>query len=221
MLANDAVVIADGLNYIKGFRYQLYCEAKGVQTTSCVVHIGTPEKKCREINQTLLRDPSKPGGYPDEDFDNLVFRYEEPNGMTRWDSPLFTVLYDDETPPIDGIWDALVGSDGKVKAVKPNAATVLTPAAPSNLLYELNKTTSEVLAVITSYQADHLNEAGGIVTVPDCSTVVELPVTPITSPQLQRLRRSFIALNRQHSLDPTRLQGLFVEYLNDEFAKMG
>ena len=36
-LGRDTVVIADGLNYIKGFRYQLYCEAKAMQTPSCVV----------------------------------------------------------------------------------------------------------------------------------------------------------------------------------------
>lgn len=37
VLTRDDIVIADGLNYIKGFRYQLYCEAKAVQTPNCVV----------------------------------------------------------------------------------------------------------------------------------------------------------------------------------------
>lgn len=37
LLSRDDIVIADGLNYIKGFRYQLYCEAKAVQTPNCVV----------------------------------------------------------------------------------------------------------------------------------------------------------------------------------------
>ena len=37
LLSQNAIVIADGLNYIKGFRYQLYCEAKAVKTPSCVV----------------------------------------------------------------------------------------------------------------------------------------------------------------------------------------
>lgn len=44
--------------------------------------------------------------------------------MTRWDSPLFTVPYDDEKPPFDDIWETLVGSEGKAKTVKPNRATV-------------------------------------------------------------------------------------------------
>jgi len=41
VLSRDDIVIADGLNYIKGFRYQLYCEAKAVQTPSCVVSLRT------------------------------------------------------------------------------------------------------------------------------------------------------------------------------------
>jgi protein KTI12 len=36
-LTRDSIVIADGLNYIKGYRYQLHCEAKEAQTPSCVV----------------------------------------------------------------------------------------------------------------------------------------------------------------------------------------
>jgi tRNA uridine 5-carbamoylmethylation protein Kti12 len=45
--------------------------------------------------------------------------------MTRWDSPLFIVVEDDDTPPCDSMWEALVGSDGKTKVVKANLATVL------------------------------------------------------------------------------------------------
>lgn len=62
------------------------------------------------------------GRYPDDIFENLIFRYEEPNGMSRWDSPLFTVPYMDDTPDLEAIWDAMVGKGVKVKA---NQATVL------------------------------------------------------------------------------------------------
>lgn len=44
LLSQDDVVIADGPNYIKGYRYQLYCEAKAVLTPSCVVSNHQPIK---------------------------------------------------------------------------------------------------------------------------------------------------------------------------------
>lgn len=296
LLTRDAIVVADAMNYIKGFRYQLYCEAKAVQTPNCVVslsnpvflvvdddgegcgnlaaldwsswlvfehtilpdkrsiyihgcpmaskathllpspptpttfsnhntpnadfaeiHIGTPVDKCRELNAAALESGS--GGYAPELFENLVFRYEEPNGMTRWDSPLFTVPYDDATPPLDAIWDALIGSDGNVKLVRPNAATVLKPATETNYLYELDRTTSDIVAAISAWQRDHEGEAGGEVAVQGVESVIELPSSPLALPQLQRLRRAFIGLNRQHSLTKDRIGALFVDYLNDAFAK--
>lgn len=84
-----------------------------------------PVGECQEINRRLLSEEAQDGGYAEEIFDNLVYRYEEPNGMTRWDSPLFTVPYDDETPPFDAIWEALIGSDGNTKTIKPHQATVM------------------------------------------------------------------------------------------------
>lgn len=46
VLSRDDIVIGDGLNYIKGFRYQLYCEAKAVQTPNCVVSQPGTMLKC-------------------------------------------------------------------------------------------------------------------------------------------------------------------------------
>jgi protein KTI12 len=51
VLSNRDIVILDGGNYIKGWRYQLYCEAKAVRTTHCVVHIGTPVEQARKVNE--------------------------------------------------------------------------------------------------------------------------------------------------------------------------
>lgn len=60
--------------------------------------------------------------------------------MTRWDSPLFTVPYDDEKPPFDDIWEALVGSEGTAKTVKPNQATVTVCDNDRQTLHFLNQT---------------------------------------------------------------------------------
>jgi protein KTI12 len=215
VLTRDDVVVADGMNYIKGFRYQLYCEAKAVQTPSCVVHVGVIPEKARELNQKALDEGT--GGYDPDVFENLVFRYEEPNGMTRWDSPLFVVPFDDPEPPCRAIWEAMVGSDGKAKVVRPNTATVLKPASEQNYLYELDKTTSDVVNAIKTWQQDHSGEGGGEVRVPGAEQAIVLPATSPSLPQLQRLRRHFIGLNRQHTLSKSRIRDLFVDYLNDAF----
>lgn len=54
-------------------------------------------------------------------FENLIMRYEEPNSMVRWDSPLFTLPWDEE-PPYDALWAAVTsgvkkGPTGAVAAV--------------------------------------------------------------------------------------------------------
>ncbi|OCT54233.1 hypothetical protein CLCR_00254 [Cladophialophora carrionii] len=49
-LGRDNVVVADALNYIKGYRYQLWCEAKAVGTRCCVVHVAAREDECAAWN---------------------------------------------------------------------------------------------------------------------------------------------------------------------------
>ncbi|CAK4610067.1 unnamed protein product [Aphanomyces euteiches] len=41
-LSANCVVILDSLNYIKGYRYELFCLAKENSTTHCVVFVNTP-----------------------------------------------------------------------------------------------------------------------------------------------------------------------------------
>lgn len=38
-LSTERIVIADSLNYIKGYRYQLYCLARQTATSHCVVSL--------------------------------------------------------------------------------------------------------------------------------------------------------------------------------------
>ncbi|KAL3482225.1 chromatin associated protein KTI12 [Aspergillus californicus] len=54
-LGRDSFVILDGMNYIKGYRYQLWCEAKALGTTCCVVHVGTPIDQCVANNEARIQ----------------------------------------------------------------------------------------------------------------------------------------------------------------------
>jgi protein KTI12 len=47
---SKTIVILDSLNYIKGFRYELFCKAKAESTTYCVVYVDTPVQVALERN---------------------------------------------------------------------------------------------------------------------------------------------------------------------------
>ena len=66
--------------------------------------------------------------YPDDGIrmDALLMRFEEPSSMARWDSPLFTVGWDDPSPPFDDIWAAMTSAVKK----KANPSVVPVRACP-------------------------------------------------------------------------------------------
>lgn len=205
-LARTTLVVLDSLSYIKGFRYQLFCEAKGIATPHCVVHVVCPPAQCLEWNQKS-QNPWDP-----ELMDQLAMRYEEPQASARWDLPLFTLdsSNPNETLPLDEMWDALVLK----RAPPPNTATVLKPTLGNDYLQELDRLTLEVVSKVLQFLQVHTY--GSVPIGP--GTAVELE-QPVSTAQLQRVRRSFIALNRMRSVDPGRIQPLFVEYLNKSLAE--
>jgi len=244
-MSREDVVVLDTGNYIKGWRYQLHCEAKALGTPSCVVHVATTDAESTEINQQRLRQVSeregavqqvetdtttvpeqasnKVNGFsPTDPYDanthhELLLRFEEPNGATRWDSPLFTVPLSDALPPLARIWEEMVepkDKDGVRRVIRPNQATVLTPASAPGHLYVLDRVTQGVLAKVQGYWAEHRDEGGGGDVAVELAEVakglgggegargkvarVHLPVGGALSvPALQRMRRQFIALHRQ------------------------
>lgn len=237
VLSDKDIVILDGLNYIKGWRYQLHCESKAMRTPSCILQIGCGIDRAKQVNEERLQkradepqssDSAEP--YEPGNWDNLVFRYEEPNPMTRWDSPLFTLIWDDDEAQanrtFDSIWDAIAGQGRKV--VRPNQATEPRGRdASGDYLYILDRETQDIVKRILDQQGD---EGGGEVKAPlrgsdQQDLVVHLPAgAKVGLPKLQRHRRAFMGLNRGGiGLEPVanmtadRLRVSFVRYLNDAF----
>ena len=70
-----------------------------------------------------------------------------------------------------------------------------------------------MLNIILEWQKDHPEDGGGELAVAE--GIIELPANPVSLPQLQRVRRQFISLNRLHNLPKSRIRSSFVEYLND------
>lgn len=202
-LSRSNIVVLDSLAYIKGFRYQLFCEAKGITTPHCVVQVMNPLAKCHEWNKKY-GNPWDP-----ELIDQLQMRYEEPDPASRWDLPLYTVLSDEpsEKLPIGSIWDVLVLK----RPAPPNAATLLKTTSGNDYLQALEKKTLDVVRLIVQ----NLNIGGGTVFINRGADLkVTMPANGASIAQLQRIRRTFVALNRMRSIDLDRIDFLFVEYVN-------
>lgn len=203
----DRIIILDSLNYIKGYRYELFCAAKHLKTTLCLLYCATPPDIAREWNEAR----------PDEDkystdvLDALVMRFEEPDSRNRWDSPLFAVLPDDPLPGRD-ILEALLNR----KPLPPNQSTQSQPLSDAGFLHELDRRTQEVVSTILEAQRGGV--AGGVVRIPGSGEPVRLPRS-VTAAELRRLRRQFVSYTKSHPVaDGSAVPTLFVQYLNSTLA---
>ncbi|KAG9489683.1 hypothetical protein GDO78_005565 [Eleutherodactylus coqui] len=113
-LNKEDIVILDSLNYIKGYRYELFCLIKHAQTPHCLIHCLTSPDISSSWNQDRPQDEQ----YTQAVFDALVQRFEAPDSRNRWDSPLFTVQKDDLLP-LEHISNAIFHR----KAPPPNQST--------------------------------------------------------------------------------------------------
>lgn len=199
-LSPEAVVILDAMNYIKGFRYQLYCEARALPTTHCVVYVGAGEVQCVKNNS------KSPNPWPENLRKALSFRFEEPNGMTRWDSPLFIVTPEDQLP-FDDIWKTLI----ERKPVQPKASTVTAHQSTADYVTVLNDKTSEVVKELFALFKD---AAGASVRLH--GRQITLPYR-LTMPQLLAIRRNFVATNKSSELPADHIKGLFTEFAEDKW----
>lgn len=207
-VTKDHVVIADGLNYIKGYRYQIYCIARALSTTHCVLQCVVDERQCRLRNdeRRLLGGPA----YPSTIFEELLLRYEEPNNQTRWDSPLFTVG-PDEPGDWSAVTEALLGA-----VTKPPSMATTVKAAPGNsgdyLLY-LERVTQELVEIVMNA----VRERGvptAVLVIPTLNMKILIKKSILMS-DLQKLKRQFIHMNRLHQVDLDNIKILFAQYLEN------
>ncbi|XP_078034903.1 protein KTI12 homolog [Augochlora pura] len=195
---ND-VLIMDGSNYIKGYRYEIYCMTKLYKNPQCTIHCDLP------IEHAWLWNERRPEceQYSREIFDALVMRYETPNSKNRWDSPLFSVSVEDELK-FDEIYKSLY----EVKAPKPNLSTQCQPLSSTNYLYELDSVTQEVVnAILSAKQLGIENDFK----IPGHNLTVQ---SPCTAAQLMRLRRQFLTYSKMQQIEVNQIVTLFVQYLN-------
>ena len=106
----STLVILDSLNYIKGYRYELYCISKAAGERHGVVWVSGGSEDIAKARDRQRRDLSveqgdqassvgnevnlvdRDGHYQDDlTLDALVLRYEPPDDKNRWENPMYTV----------------------------------------------------------------------------------------------------------------------------------
>ncbi|KAK2725603.1 protein KTI12 homolog [Artemia franciscana] len=207
LLTSDLVVIVDSKNYIKGYRYELYCISKSVGSTQVTVHCDIlPEDAWKRNLQLPLSDQ-----YSKSVFDALVFRYEAPDSRNRWDSPLFTARSGEE-PPVDDVIISLYGR----KPPPPNQSTQSQPLSATNFLYELDQATQKVVSHILEMQK--VVGQGSKIQVPGSNETFTF-ARMYTTAELSRLKRQFISYTKSHPLqDASKIPTLFLSYLKQTLA---
>ncbi|KIL68975.1 hypothetical protein M378DRAFT_70738 [Amanita muscaria Koide BX008] len=190
-LAADTILILDGMNYIKGFRYQLHCAVREARLRSCTLYVAASPDLCRDWNDKRSSNSS----YSPETLKNLIQRFEEPSSMVRWDSPLFTVMWSDDSLPLEEIWDAI--TKGNVKP--PNAATVPVSKTPTNALHALESTTTNIISAIMQHLSGTPVADGTLklAVTANLEVPIRLPQRSITIAELQRAKRQFVMLHKK------------------------
>ncbi len=83
-LDDKCVVILDSLNYIKGYRYELYCIVRNLKTRHCLVYCQTELDICLKLNANMSNE-SGTSPYSDTLLKDLFSRMEVPNNNSKKD----------------------------------------------------------------------------------------------------------------------------------------
>lgn len=204
-LNKEDVIIVDSLNYIKGFRYELYCVTKACRTPHCLLYCVTDREMSKLWNSS--RDGDK---YSEQIIEELIMRFECPSSNNRWDKPLFSVLPDEEIN-----FEDICGALFENKPPPPNQSTQSQPLSSTNFLYELDKISQDIVGSFMESQKQSI--PGDKFSIPGCNT--EIIITRnVTLSELQRHRRQFISYTKMHPVDISKLSALFMQFLQQSLC---
>jgi protein KTI12 len=111
--------------------------------------------------------------------------------MVRWDSPLFTVTWQDPSLPTDLIWSAI--TSGTIKP--PNSGTLNAIKAPTDALLTLEATTAAIVSALITAQS--LSPGSTVKLDVPYGPTISLPDRNVTLSELQRLKRQFVIMHKK------------------------
>lgn len=209
------IVIVDSLNYIKGFRYELYCVAKTANASYIVIHTTTSSDICSERDEARASNGEDSWGSTVRN--ELNQRFETPNANNRWDKPLFNIdTTSDSTSAqqLEQIIKVLRTPHTKLQATMATREQ-LVPAA--NALADIDAATRKAEATLVSQLRSGSIGIGDSIRIPGATDSIRLQRKPRIT-ELRDMRRAFLNYSRIHPPDSKTLVDAYVQYLNEQLT---
>eukprot|EP00026_Physarum_polycephalum_P015440 Phypoly_transcript_16121.p1 GENE.Phypoly_transcript_16121~~Phypoly_transcript_16121.p1 ORF type:complete len:235 (-),score=31.95 Phypoly_transcript_16121:64-768(-) len=200
-LTKDVTVISDSLNYIKGYRYELFCIARAASTPMCVIMCDTPPEVCSEWNSQRPEAERWDEGL----FNELTMRFETPNPRNKWDSQLI-VIHPEEPMQFETIKKFLY----EKSTLKANQATQQQVLSDTNFVHQAEKITQDIM---TGILANPTALPGDSIKVPHTDKLVVVQHAPNLA-ELRRLRKQFFKFVQMHPPPIHEIGTSFVDFLN-------
>ena len=235
-LQKTSVLVFDSLNLIKGYRYEIWCLARGAGTRCCLVNVDTPVDTCREWNSARPAEDM----YQDDVFEDLVSRMERPDSRRRWEAPLYTVSVSLGREGRTRICEEVArysnasssrrrttGGDDydmiappKVFDLQPTMATNKPELSQTNLLHDLDKEAQDVVKHIVQVQMDAGGSAPGIITFGTDMPILNA-TRPLSVAELRRYKRMFLKMVTNNTFQrnfetASQVRPLFIRYISDQ-----
>ncbi|KAK2077427.1 hypothetical protein QBZ16_004272 [Prototheca wickerhamii] len=225
------VTVLDSINGIKGFRYELYCIARGAGVRYCMVHVDASAELCRR------RNGARADSYPGDVLEDLLGRFERPDSKFRWEAPLFTLRVNSGEAAQPALQATLAcaldlarplpadGGDAipvpQTAPLKPTIATTNAKLSSTNLLHEIDQATQTVMEAVAKAQELRPGSSAGVVEFGPGVPALRLDrAVPIV--ELRRHRRAFLRLVTNLSMtrapDAATARRMFVDFLASQLA---
>eukprot|EP01127_Copromyxa_protea_P014243 TRINITY_DN3928_c0_g1_i2.p1 TRINITY_DN3928_c0_g1~~TRINITY_DN3928_c0_g1_i2.p1 ORF type:complete len:254 (-),score=42.09 TRINITY_DN3928_c0_g1_i2:22-783(-) len=214
-ISKSTIVICDSLNYIKGYRYELWCSSRSAATPSCVVWVKQLDTTVKAWNES---NPNEDAKWNPDLLSELVMRFEPPASSRRWENPTFEIEEGEELP-----FSAITAHVTATFSNHISMATSHNKIGDANYLHDLDKVTQDIIKAFLESQKE--TAIGSLVTVPNSKKKLKY-TRQVGMAELRRLRQQYISLSRSLSQTKndftqrtqTQLADEFVDYLNASLA---
>ncbi|EEC50320.1 predicted protein [Phaeodactylum tricornutum CCAP 1055/1] len=207
----NTLVILDSLNYIKGFRYELYCISKAVGERHGVIWVLNDVSLVQQWN-ALRRQSSADSEafYSDALLQELMQRYEPPDSRNRWDQPLYRV----DVRPAELRKTGLALNLLEKSPLLEGMSTKQHAASDANTLNNVDSVSQEICTLISAAQ-NKSTSAGGKLPIPIYGTTLYFQCARRIPPtEIKRLRRQYILWIAGHPPEDSSERGIAQSFLD-------